>query len=261
MLKFDSVKLRLEREQNLSFLEFNYMLLQAYDFVELNRQYGCRLQIGGSDQWGNIVNGIELNRRLEGEEIFGLTSPLITNSSGNKMGKTANGAIWLNQDLCSAYDYYQFWRNTDDLDVIKFMKLFTDIDLDQIEEYIKYKGSEINLVKKILAFEATKLCHGLEAAEQASLTASKLFEQNSLSDDLPTIEIKIDELMKVAELEGVFAKNFGLSVQVFRKSGNLWLQTTTTDNWTLAEQNQIAAEKYEANEDSMPDPMDRQELE
>jgi tyrosyl-tRNA synthetase len=207
MLKFDSVKLRLEREQNLSFLEFNYMLLQAYDFVELNRQYGCRLQIGGSDQWGNIVNGIELNRRLEGEEIFGLTSPLITNSSGNKMGKTANGAIWLNQDLCSAYDYYQFWRNTDDLDVIKFMKLFTDIDLDQIEEYTKYKGSEINLVKKILAFEATKLCHGLEAAEQASLTASKLFEQNSLSEDLPTIEIKIDELSQGVAAYSIFYRS------------------------------------------------------
>jgi len=196
MLKFDSVKLRLEREQNLSFLEFNYMLLQAYDFVELHRKFDCRLQIGGSDQWGNIVNGTELNRRLEQKDIFGLTTPLITTASGAKMGKTANGAVWLSQELLSPYDYYQFWRNSDDRDVIKFLKLFTDLSLEEIDEYSKYEGAKINEVKKILAFEATKLCHGEDAANGAAETAIKMFEQNSISEDLPTLELKQDELEK-----------------------------------------------------------------
>lgn len=194
MLKFDSIKLRLEREQNLSFLEFNYMLLQAYDFVELHRQYGCRLQIGGSDQWGNIVSGVELNRRLGGDDIFGLTSPLITTASGAKMGKSASGAIWLSEELLSPYDYYQFWRNSDDRDVIKFLKLFTDLPLEEIEEYAKMQGSQINEVKKILAIEVTKLCHGIEAAEQAALTAIKMFEEKALSENLPTIELTSAEL-------------------------------------------------------------------
>ena len=189
MLKFDSISLRLEREQNLSFLEFNYMLLQAYDFAELHRKYDCRLQIGGSDQWGNIVSGVELNRRLGGAEIFGLTSPLMTNASGAKMGKTAQGAVWLSEELLSAYDYYQFWRNTDDRDVIKFLKIFTDLSLATIEEYNQYEGNKINEVKKILAFEATKLCHGEEAAQRAADTAVKMFEEGSLSDDLPTLEL------------------------------------------------------------------------
>lgn len=193
MLKFDSVKLRLEREQNLSFLEFNYMLLQAYDFVELNKRYKCMLQFGGSDQWGNIINGVELNRRLGRDEVYGMTSPLITTASGVKMGKTAGGAVWLSEDLLSPYDYYQFWRNTDDRDVIKFMKIFTDIPLEQIDVYSKYEGSKINDVKKILAFEATKLCHGEQSASQASVAAMKVFEEKSLSTDLPSIEInKID---------------------------------------------------------------------
>lgn len=194
MLKFDSVKLRLEREQNLSFLEFNYMLLQAYDFALLNREYGCRLQLGGSDQWGNIVSGVELNRRLGGAEIFGLTSPLITNASGAKMGKTASGAVWLSEELLSPYDYYQFWRNTDDRDVIKFLKIFTDLSLEEIDEYSKYEGNKINEVKKILAFEATKLCHGEEHANIAAATAVKMFEEGSLSSDLPTIEISESQL-------------------------------------------------------------------
>jgi len=194
MLKFDSVKLRLEREQNLSFLEFNYMLLQAYDFVELNRQYDCKLQIGGSDQWGNIVSGVELNRRLGREEIFGLTSPLITNASGAKMGKTASGAIWLSEEMLSAYDYYQFWRNTDDRDVIKFLKIFTDLSLEEVEEYSQYEGNRINEVKKILAFEATKLCHGVLLAEQSAATAIKMFEEGTLSDDLPTLEVSETQL-------------------------------------------------------------------
>lgn len=196
MLKFDSVRLRLEREQNLSFLEFNYMLLQAYDFVELNRRYECRLQLGGSDQWGNIVNGVELNRRLEEKEVFGLTSPLITTASGTKMGKSANGAVWLSEELLSPYDFYQFWRNTDDRDVIKFLKLFTELPLEQIEEYSKAKGSELNDIKKILAFETTKLCHGEQEAEKAATTAIKMFEEKTLSDDLPTIELSKNDLEK-----------------------------------------------------------------
>jgi len=194
MLKFDSVKLRLEREQNLSFLEFNYMLLQAYDFAELNKRYKCRLQLGGSDQWGNIINGVELNRRLGGEEVYGLTTPLITTANGAKMGKTAGGAMWLSEELLSPYDYYQFWRNTDDRDVIKFLKIFSDLSLEKIEEYAKYEGNKINEVKKILAFEATKLCHGEDLATQAAETAVKMFEEKSLSVDLPTIEITRLEL-------------------------------------------------------------------
>lgn len=196
MLKFDSIKLRLEREQSLSFLEFNYMLLQAYDFVELNRRYGCRLQLGGSDQWANIINGVELSHRVGGEELYGLTSPLITTASGVKMGKTVSGAVWLSEDMLSPYDYYQFWRNSDDRDVVKFLKLFTEISLEQIEEYAKAKDSEINEVKKILAFEATKLCHGEEAAKLAALTAVKIFEEKTLSNNLPSIELTKDQLNK-----------------------------------------------------------------
>lgn len=194
MLKFDSVKLRLEREQNLSFLEFNYMLLQAYDFVELNRRFDCQLQLGGSDQWGNIISGVELGKRLGFKnELFGLTSPLITTASGAKMGKSVNGAVWLNEELLSPYDYYQFWRNIDDRDVIKFLKLFTEIPLPEIEEYSKFTDSEINKVKKILAFEATKICHGIELAELAAKTAHEVFEQKTLALDLPIFEISLKE--------------------------------------------------------------------
>lgn len=196
MLKFDSVKLRLEREQNLSFLEFNYMLLQAYDFVHLHQKYNCRLQFGGSDQWGNIVNGIELNHKLGLDEVYGLTSPLITTASGAKMGKSANGAVWLSSDLLSPYDYYQYWRNTDDRDVIKFMKIFTDLPLDKIEEYSKKEGSEINEIKKILAYETTRLCHGEQAAKEAQETAIKTFELGDISQNLPTLEMKIEEIEK-----------------------------------------------------------------
>lgn len=196
MLKFDSVKIRLDREQNLSFLEFNYMLLQAYDFVELHKKYNCKLQFGGSDQWGNIVNGIELNHKLGLDEIYGLTSPLITTASGAKMGKSANGAIWLSSELLSPYDYYQYWRNTDDRDVIKFMKIFTDLPLERIEEYSRKEGSEINEVKKILAFEVTKLCHGEQAAKEAQETAIKTFELGDISQNLPTLELSIDEIEK-----------------------------------------------------------------
>jgi tyrosyl-tRNA synthetase len=194
MISFDSVKLRLEREQSLSFLEFNYMILQAYDFVELNKRYGCRLQIGGSDQWGNIVNGVELNRRLGREEIFGLTTPLLTTASGAKMGKTAQGAVWLSTDMLSTYEYYQYWRNTEDADVIKFIKLYTELTTEDIDKLSKLSGSELNEAKKILAFEATKLCHGEEEAIKAKDASSKAFEQGNFGDGLPVFEVNRSDL-------------------------------------------------------------------
>ncbi len=189
MLAFDSVKLRLERQQELSFLEFNYMILQAYDFVELYRRYGCVLQMGGSDQWGNIVNGIDLGRRVHNAQLFALTSPLITTSSGAKMGKTAAGAVWLNADLVSPYEYWQYWRNTEDADVGRFLKLFTVLPLGEVERLTALKNAEVNEAKKILATEATALVHGRAAAEQAAATARATFEQGELSATLPTVEI------------------------------------------------------------------------
>ena len=189
MLSMDSVKLRLEREQPLTFLEFNYMVLQAYDFVELARRYDCSLQMGGSDQWGNIVMGVDLGRRVAERELFGLTTPLIGTSSGAKMGKTAQGAVWLTADRVSPYDYSQFWRNTEDADVGRFLKLFTDMPLDEITRLEKLQGAEINEAKKILAFEATKLCHGEEAATEAAETAKRTFEQGASAEGLPTIEV------------------------------------------------------------------------
>ncbi|HUD53163.1 tyrosine--tRNA ligase [Parvibaculum sp.] len=194
MLSFDSVKLRLEREQPLSFLEFNYMILQAYDFVELGKRYGCRLQMGGSDQWGNIVNGLELGRRAAGLDLFALTCPLITTSSGAKMGKTAAGAVWLNADMRSPFDYWQFWRNTEDADVGRFLKLFTELPLDEIARLEKLEGAELNEAKKILATEATAMLHGREEAEKAAGAARASFEQGSISADLPTVEIAAFEL-------------------------------------------------------------------
>ena len=189
MLSFDSVKLRLDRQQELSFLEFNYMVLQAYDFVELNKRHGCVLQMGGSDQWGNIVNGIDLGRRMCEVQLFALTSPLITTSSGAKMGKTAAGAVWLNADLVSPYEYWQYWRNTEDGDVARFLKLFTVLRLDEIEKLAALKGSEINEAKKVLATEATALVHGRAAADDAANTARKTFEEGTLAENLPTVEI------------------------------------------------------------------------
>src|SRR5215217_8962194 len=187
MLSFDSVRIRLEREQPLTFLEFNYMILQAYDFLELSRRSGCRLQIGGSDQWGNIVNGIELGRRIDGTELYGVTSPLITTADGAKMGKTAQGAVWLNAELLSPYDYWQFWRNTQDADVGRFLRLFTDLPLDEIARLEALPGSEINLAKKQLATEATRLCHGDAAALAAAETARQTFEQGTVGQDLPVV--------------------------------------------------------------------------
>ena len=190
MLSFDSVKIRLEREQPLSFLEFNYMILQAYDFVELNRKHGCTLQMGGSDQWGNIVNGIELGRRVDGTQLFGLTSPLLTTASGAKMGKTAQGAVWLNADMRSPFDYWQFWRNTEDADVGRFLRLFTELPLDEIARLEKLEGAELNEAKKILATEAAALLHGREEAGKAAEAARAAFEEGAISANLPTIEIE-----------------------------------------------------------------------
>jgi tyrosyl-tRNA synthetase len=194
MLSFDSVKLRLDRQQELSFLEFNYMILQAYDFVELNKRHGCILQMGGSDQWGNIVNGIDLGRRMLNAQLFALTTPLITTSSGAKMGKTAAGAVWLNEDRVSPYDYWQYWRNTEDADVVRFLKLFTVLPLDEIARLAALKGQEINEAKKVMATEATAMVHGRAAAEQAAETARRTFEEGALAESLPTIEIPRAEL-------------------------------------------------------------------
>ena len=194
MLAMDSIKLRLDREQPLSFLEFNYMVLQAYDFLELARRYGCALQMGGSDQWGNIVNGVELARRVEGRELFALTTPLITMASGDKMGKTAAGAVWLNQEMLSAYDYWQFWRNTHDTDVGRFLRLFTDLSSAEIGRLEKLRGSEINQAKIVLANEATALCHGRAAAESAASTAERTFVEGKFGDALPESEVSRAQL-------------------------------------------------------------------
>ena len=192
MLSFDSVRLRLEREQNLSFLEFNYMLLQAFDFLELYRRYGCRMQMGGSDQWGNIVNGVDLTRRVESVEVYGLTSPLLTTADGKKMGKTAQGAIWLNAEMLSPYEFWQFWRNTADADVGRFLRLFTELPLDEIARLAGLGGAEINEAKKILANEVTALAHGRAAAEAAEATARETFEQGGAGRDLPTVAVEVE---------------------------------------------------------------------
>ena len=196
MLSFDSVKLRLDREQSLSFVEFNYMIFQAYDFYELFVRENCILQIGGSDQWGNIVNGVDLIRRIKGKESFGLTTPLLTNANGEKMGKTINGAVWLNEKLLSPYDYWQFWRNTDDRDVIRFMKLFTQLDLKTIQEFEESKSLNINELKSILADEATTLLHGKENSNKAKFAADKVFSGKNISDDLPTFSLKNNDFNK-----------------------------------------------------------------
>ena len=200
MLSFESVKLRLDREQSLSFLEFNYMILQGYDFLELARRAGCRLQMGGSDQWGNIVNGIELTRRVAGEQVFGLTTPLITTADGGKMGKTAQGAVWLNADMLGAYDYWQFWRNTQDADVGRFLRLFTDLPLDEIVRLEALAGAEINAAKKALADAATALAHGSEVARDAAETARRTFEDGATGADLPQLRIDGGRIGLVAAL-------------------------------------------------------------
>ena len=207
MLSFESVKSRLEREQSLSFLEFNYMILQAYDFLELNRRYGCLLQMGGSDQWGNIINGIDLTRRVLDNQIFGLTSPLLTTSDGKKMGKSLNGAVWLNPDMLSPYEFWQFWRNTTDADVGRFLKLYTELPVDECNRLGALEGSEINVAKAILANEVTTLCHGAEAAIAAEATAREVFEKGGTGDDLPTFAVTAEELADGVSVSSLFVKS------------------------------------------------------
>ena len=210
MLSFDSVRLRLEREQPLTFLEFNYMLLQAYDFMELNKRFGCQLQMGGSDQWGNIVNGIDLTRRINKSEVYGLTTPLLTKADGSKMGKSADGAIWLNEDKLEAYNFWQFWRNTMDEDVVKFLKLFTELPLDECERLGKLKGSEINTAKQILATEVTTLAHGRDRAKNAEETSKTVFADRSSAKGLPTEYFSESELINGVTGAQLFTKS-GLS--------------------------------------------------
>jgi tyrosyl-tRNA synthetase len=247
MLAFDSVKLRLDRQQELSFLEFNYMVLQAYDFVELNKRYGCTLQMGGSDQWGNIVSGIDLGRRMNGAQMFALTAPLITTSSGAKMGKTAAGAVWLNADLVSPYDYWQFWRNTEDGDVVRFLKLFTTLPLDEIARLAALQGQEINEAKKVLATEATALVHGRDAAAQASDTSRKTFEEGAFAEALPTVEVRraaleqgIGVLTAFAEIAQLVSSNGDARRQI--KAGGLKVNDTpvSDDKMTLTTENLTA---------------------
>jgi tyrosyl-tRNA synthetase len=208
MLTMDSVKLRLDREQPMSFLEFNYSVMQAYDFVELNKRYGCRLQSSGSDQWGNVVSGLELGRRMGVEQLFGLTTPLITTASGAKMGKTAAGAVWLNKEMLSVYDYWQFWRNTEDGDVGRFLRLFTDLPQAEVARLEKLQGAELNEAKKILATEATAILHGGEAAERAADTARRAFEEGAMAEGLPTIHAKLpDGILNLAVTAGLVSSN------------------------------------------------------
>jgi tyrosyl-tRNA synthetase len=203
MLTFDSVKLRLDREQPLTFLEFNYMILQAYDFLKLSRDYGCRLQLGGSDQWGNIVNGIELARRMDAAELYGVTAPLITKSDGSKMGKTASGAVWLNEDALPAWDFWQYWRNVDDRDVGRFLRLFTDLPLDEVARLESLQGSEINAAKIALANEVTALVRGAEAARTAEATAAETFSGGGLGEDLPVLEVSAEGIRLGAALTAI----------------------------------------------------------
>jgi tyrosyl-tRNA synthetase len=247
MLAFDSVKLRLERQQELSFLEFNYMILQAYDFVELHRRYGCILQMGGSDQWGNIVNGIDLGRRLHNAQLFALTSPLITTSSGAKMGKTAAGAVWLNADRVSPYEYWQYWRNTEDADVARFLKLFTVLPLPEIERLSALKDAEINEAKKILATEATALVHSRPAAEEAAATARTTFEEGGLGATLPTVnsnailEAPGLSVLGAFVLAGLVSSNGEARRQI--KNGGLKVNdTTVTDEKMLLTRKNLTAD-------------------
>ncbi|NEX44629.1 tyrosine--tRNA ligase [Pseudotabrizicola algicola] len=206
MLSFDSVKSRLDREQSLSFLEFNYMILQAYDFLELNRRYGCLLQMGGSDQWGNIVNGVDLTRRVVDHEVYGLTTPLLTTSDGRKMGKSANGAVWLNGAMLSPYEFWQFWRNSTDADVGRFLKLFTELPIEECDRLGALQGSEINAAKIILANEVTTLLHGAEAAQAAEATAREVFEKGGIGDDLPTVTLSPEEVSEGIGIVQLFVR-------------------------------------------------------
>lgn len=224
MLSFDSVKQRLERESPLSLLEFNYMVMQGFDFLELNRRYGTILQMGGSDQWGNIINGVDLGHKADRVKLFGLTAPLLTTPDGKKMGKTVGGAVWLNKDMLSPYDYYQYWRNVDDVMVGTLLRRFTILPMDEIAKLEALQGQEINEAKKILAFEATKLCHGEAAAQEAEITAQKVFEQGGIGGDLPTVMVSSDALgtgiaMLDLLIEAGFAKSKGEARRLIKGGG------------------------------------------
>jgi tyrosyl-tRNA synthetase len=249
MLSFDSVKLRLDREHELSFLEFNYMILQAYDFVELHKRYGTVLQMGGSDQWGNIVNGIDLGRRLGTAQLYALTCPLLTTASGAKMGKTASGAVWLNADMLSPYDYWQFWRNTEDADVGRFLRLFTILPMDEIARLEALQGAEVNEAKKVLATEATALLHGREAAELAAETARKTFEQGALAESLPTIEVPLRQIEEGLGVLAAFGPDYARLVPSMSearrqvKSGGLKVNDrTVTDDRSVIRLADVTAE-------------------
>ncbi|XVN43583.1 MAG: tyrosine--tRNA ligase [Candidatus Rickettsia vulgarisii] len=218
MLSMDSVKYRLEREQHMSFLEFNYMLLQGYDFYHLNKEYDCCLEIGGSDQWGNIIMGVDLVRRLTGREVFGITTPLLTTSSGVKMGKTVGGAIWLSEEMLSPYDYYQYWRNCEDQDVIRFAKIYSEFNAEEMQKFIDLSNSDINSAKKHLAFNLTKICYGSDAAELALATATKVFEEGQIDSNLPTINIQVQRLEQgIAAYELLYDLEFVTSKSEGRK--------------------------------------------
>ncbi len=240
MLSFESVKSRLDREQSLSFLEFNYMILQAYDFLELNRRHGCLLQMGGSDQWGNIVNGIDLTRRVLDQEIYGLTSPLLTTSDGKKMGKSQAGAVWLNPDMCSPYEFWQFWRNTTDADTGRFLKLYTELPLDECDRLGALEGSENNAAKIILANEVTTLLHGAEAAQAAEATAREVFEKGGVGDDLPTLTLSADELgdgMSIVQLivKSGLAKSGKEAKRLIAENGARMNDAPLTDAGTMVD--------------------------
>lgn len=245
MLSFESVKSRLDREQSLSFLEFNYMILQAYDFLELNRRYGCLLQMGGSDQWGNIVNGIDLTRRVLDQEIYGMTTPLLTTSDGRKMGKSQGGAIWLNGDMLSPYEFWQFWRNTTDADTGKFLKLFTELPVEECERLGALEGSEINAAKIILANEVTTLLHGAEAAQAAEATAREVFEKGGVGDDLPTLTLTGDELgggMSIVQLivKSGLAKSGKEAKRLIAENGARLNDEPLTDAGLMVDASQLA---------------------
>jgi len=230
LVNLESVKIRLEREQNLSFLEFNYSLLQAFDFLKLNQDYSCKLQMGGSDQWGNIVTGIELVRKKTSESVYGLTSPLLTTTSGTKMGKTASGAVWLNSNQLSDWDFWQYWRNTEDLDVIKFMKLFTELPLDEIHKLEKLKGSEINEAKIILANEVTKLCRSEEAANKISVSSENVFNKKYSDETLPSINIANNQISLIDALKSLnFVQTNGEARRLIRGNGAKVNDSVITD--------------------------------
>ena len=236
LVNLESVKLRLEREQNLSFLEFNYSLLQAFDFLQLSKDYNCKLQMGGSDQWGNIVTGIDLVKKASSKQTFGLTSPLLTTSSGAKMGKTANGAIWLNKDQLSDWDFWQYWRNTEDLDVIKFLKLFTELPISEITKLEKLKGAQINEAKIILANEVTKLCRSSEAANKISSSSSKLFSKSEIDDTLPSVKVTNYEISLIEALKILnFLNTNGEARRLIRGNGAKINDIVINDeNYTLS---------------------------